>query len=247
MGQAAVLAVAADAQGAGRGRRGRGWVTGASSPIATSLSIFPPLDAASSEPPAMQVLTFAARAVAAAPLALLAAVRAVDANAADNLAIKWPNDVYVRSVGKVAGFLVDCDSDRVTIGLGCNVGRVPRTAEMTVAPASLQDLLPTATAARGGPAALRDELLAHWWTTLITLMMGEETMTSLTGRLRSSSLLPPGTPILVHSGPLGVSSPSVEAATVIDWELDGRLAVQTTKSGEIVKLSGQEVSVRLAD
>jgi len=242
----AAAAVSADAQRVGRGRRGRDWTTGSASPIATSISIFPAVDAASCEPVQGQVLTFAARAVAAAPLALLSAVRAVDPAAASRLAVKWPNDVYVQSMGKVAGFLVDCEADRVTVGLGCNVGTVQRTPDMTVEPASLAALLPDI-AARDGVASLRDQLLTHFWAALLHLMLGDETLSTLVDRLRGVSLLPPGTPILVHAGPRGVSSPASFGATVIEWQLDGRLAVQVTETGERLELSGQEVSVRQAN
>ena len=103
----------ADEQTAGRGRRGRGWLTPAGEAVAMSLVLRP--EAHPSRVAALSLLT------------ALAAAEAVR-DAADLPArIKWPNDVVCRGK-KVAGILLEMEADEervhfVVAGVGINVAQ----------------------------------------------------------------------------------------------------------------------------
>jgi BirA family biotin operon repressor/biotin-[acetyl-CoA-carboxylase] ligase len=103
--------VVAERQTAGRGRRGRGWVTPARRNVSFSVVLRP-----GDLPPAR-----------APELTLVAAVAVCDAirHAGVEAGIKWPNDLLVRG-RKVAGILteLEAEADRVhwvVLGVGVNV------------------------------------------------------------------------------------------------------------------------------
>lgn len=137
----------AEAQTAGRGRRGRGW----SSPAGEGLY-------------ASVVLRFAPPAPPPAGITIAAGLAARDAVVALGLGqavLKWPNDLLVRGA-KLAGLLVEArglDPARPTyvVGLGCNV--LQRRF-----PAELERERPVTSLAREGlvtsPAALLEAWLA---------------------------------------------------------------------------------------
>jgi BirA family transcriptional regulator, biotin operon repressor / biotin---[acetyl-CoA-carboxylase] ligase len=133
--------VVADAQDAGRGRRGRAWVTVPGRSLAASILLVPP---ALGRPARLVVL------------AAVAASRALEARGAREVLIKWPNDL-MRADRKVGGLLAETlDSAQgpvVLLGVGINLALRPGD-------------LPPELAGRAGDAGLpegpeaRDALLA---------------------------------------------------------------------------------------
>jgi BirA family transcriptional regulator, biotin operon repressor / biotin---[acetyl-CoA-carboxylase] ligase len=103
------LVIVADAQSAGRGQRGRGWVAPRGSAVLMSVVLFPkpPLD----QPEALVTVTAVAVARALAPFVDIAPQ------------IKWPNDLYLAD-RKVGGILVERNVGTV-IGIGLNVHAAP--------------------------------------------------------------------------------------------------------------------------
>ncbi len=113
-GAAPGLAIAADAQSAGRGRRGRTFDSRAGLGLWTSVLLRPPADPANA--PRLSLIV------------ALAAARAIDAECGTKSLLKWPNDV--RAGGrKVAGILVEArtagSSPIVVAGIGINVHHRP--------------------------------------------------------------------------------------------------------------------------
>ena len=112
------LIVLADEQTAGRGRRGRAWVSPPGG-LYVTIVLRP-------EPDAVRRL---------AMVAPLAVCEAIDAVAAVRSAVKWPNDVLIEG-RKVAGFLIDSrtsagDVEYALVGIGVNIGLDPlRHAEI---------------------------------------------------------------------------------------------------------------------
>ena len=101
-------------QNAGRGRRGRGWV---SPPGNLYLTLAIPVD---QPPETVAQFSFLAG------LALYDAVRQALAPASPTLTLKWPNDVLLDGA-KVAGILLELtsDADWVLIGTGVNIASAP--------------------------------------------------------------------------------------------------------------------------
>jgi BirA family biotin operon repressor/biotin-[acetyl-CoA-carboxylase] ligase len=118
-GERGPLWVTARTQSAGRGRRGRTWVSEPGNLYASLLLTDP-------APPAR-----------AAQLAFVAALAAADAILATapaltgQLAFKWPNDLLL-GVAKVAGILIEAEGTRpliVALGIGVNCSHHPADAE----------------------------------------------------------------------------------------------------------------------
>ena len=112
-GAAGGLWVTAGEQTAGRGRRGRGWTTGAGN-LAASLMLIDP---------APRALAATASFVAAVALHQ-AVVDVAGPAAAERLALKWPNDLLLDRA-KVAGILIEGEglssgAFAVVIGIGVN-------------------------------------------------------------------------------------------------------------------------------
>ena len=114
------LAVVADLQTAGRGRRGRSWISPAGANLLLSVALRPRMA------PRLAGLLGASAALA---------VRDACASFAPDagLAIRWPNDVVERDGRKVAGLLVETALEggelaEAVIGIGINVNWLP--AEM---------------------------------------------------------------------------------------------------------------------
>jgi BirA family biotin operon repressor/biotin-[acetyl-CoA-carboxylase] ligase len=117
--------VVADRQSAGRGRRGRSWLSEPTRSLTFSV-----------------LWRFAGRADRLAGLSLavgVALARALEGLGAVGVALKWPNDVIVQSAGghaKLAGILVELSTDRrgtvAIIGIGLNLevpsGDLPQAA-----------------------------------------------------------------------------------------------------------------------
>jgi BirA family biotin operon repressor/biotin-[acetyl-CoA-carboxylase] ligase len=130
--------VLAESQTAGRGRRGRTWVTPPGKAIALSVILRPDL------PPA--------RAPELALTAAVAVCEVAQGLGAPAAAIKWPNDVECRG-RKLAGMLAEmrAQGDRVThvvVGIGLNVNLEPSDL-----PAELRPLATSLRIERGEPIA----------------------------------------------------------------------------------------------
>jgi BirA family biotin operon repressor/biotin-[acetyl-CoA-carboxylase] ligase len=101
-------------QDAGRGRKGRTWISELGNFFGSTLVRLRPGD-----PPA-QTLSLAAG---------LALVEAIDvAVPAQPLMLKWPNDVVAHGK-KLAGILLERSGDRIAIGFGVNLASAPRLAD----------------------------------------------------------------------------------------------------------------------
>lgn len=110
------LVLAAEAQTAGRGRRGRVWQSGIGSTLTFSL---------------LWRFAQGARELAGLSLAVgVALVRVLRASGARDAELKWPNDVVLPG-GKLAGILIEMQGDvlgpsAAVIGIGINVRADPR-------------------------------------------------------------------------------------------------------------------------
>jgi BirA family biotin operon repressor/biotin-[acetyl-CoA-carboxylase] ligase len=102
--------ITAKTQSAGRGRRGKNWVSPPGNLYATLLLAEP------APPPRAAQLSFVAG------LAVRDAIAACAGALGDRLALKWPNDVLV-GTAKVAGLLIEAENApvfAVAIGIGVN-------------------------------------------------------------------------------------------------------------------------------
>ena len=108
-------------QKAGRGRRGRDWV---SPPGNLYLTIAFPVDQPPEEAAQFSFL---------AGLALYDAIRAILAQNPPDLSLKWPNDVLIDGA-KVAGILLELtpNADWLLIGTGVNIASAPEGMPYTV-------------------------------------------------------------------------------------------------------------------
>jgi BirA family biotin operon repressor/biotin-[acetyl-CoA-carboxylase] ligase len=111
------LAVVADLQTAGRGRRGRSWISPAGANLLFSVALRP---------------SIAPRLAGLLGVAAALAVRDACASLAPDagLAIRWPNDLVDRDGRKVAGLLVETALEggelaEAVIGIGINVNWLP--------------------------------------------------------------------------------------------------------------------------
>ena len=120
--------LAAEAQTAGRGRRGRGWA----SPPAGNLymSVLTP------------VIEEPAEAARAPLLAGVVAAGALEDQGGGAVGVKWPNDLIDREGGKLGGILVEGvpapAGRRLVVGIGINVAAAPAPEPGHLPPASLQ-------------------------------------------------------------------------------------------------------------
>jgi BirA family biotin operon repressor/biotin-[acetyl-CoA-carboxylase] ligase len=118
------LALAAEAQTAGRGRRGRVWQSGIASTLTFSL---------------LWRFAQGARELAGLSLAVgVALARVLRAAGARDAQLKWPNDVVLPG-GKLAGILIEMQGDVLgpsvaVIGIGINVRADPRVFTMVDQP-----------------------------------------------------------------------------------------------------------------
>jgi len=118
--------VITEEQTAGRGRRGRSWVSPPGANLIFSVLLRPPMDG-----DRVFVLTM---------VLALAGVKAVKRVAGVEAMIKWPNDLYV-GPKKLAGILTEFavrgkQVDWVVPGMGMNVGWHPEVPERGAAPAT---------------------------------------------------------------------------------------------------------------
>lgn len=146
-GERGPLWVVALMQTAGRGRRGRNWVSQPSNLFATLL-----LNAPSPPAQAPQLSFVAAVALADA---LCAAVPACAAA----LTLKWPNDVLLDGA-KVAGILIEAEGDSVAVGIGVNCLGHPPDTEFPAA--DLSAFAADAEAVFAALSATMAQRLAQW-------------------------------------------------------------------------------------
>jgi BirA family biotin operon repressor/biotin-[acetyl-CoA-carboxylase] ligase len=134
--------VVADAQTAGRGRRGRTWFSPAGSGLYVSVVLAPSRSIADARR-ATGLLTLAAG---------VAIAEGVEAGTGLKVDLKWPNDLYVLR-RKLAGILAEAAGDVVVLGYGVNVNAM-------VCPPELRDRTTSIESELGRPAD-RAELLVE--------------------------------------------------------------------------------------
>lgn len=219
------LAVVADLQTAGRGRRGRSWVSPAGVNLTVSVGLRPLL-----EPSRAGLLGIAAA------LAVRDACAAVVLNSP--LAIRWPNDVVTGAGDKVAGLLVETAVEdgrlvEAVIGIGINVNwrRAAMPHEIAALATSLADL--------AGHELDRPALLAVLLDALDAELAALERGDSPVDRFRSVSALD-GRRVGVE---LGEALLEGIAAGIAD---DGALLLDT-EAGRFALTIGEVISVRDAD
>jgi BirA family transcriptional regulator, biotin operon repressor / biotin---[acetyl-CoA-carboxylase] ligase len=141
------VALAAEWQTAGRGRRGRAWTAIAGGSLTFSLG---------------WKFEQGAGFLAGLSLAIgVAVVRALEAEGFRDVALKWPNDLIHRHL-KIGGILIELNGDALgptttVIGVGLNV-RLPPAARRDIA-VPVTDL--TSIARKKAPAIDRNQLLAR--------------------------------------------------------------------------------------
>jgi BirA family transcriptional regulator, biotin operon repressor / biotin---[acetyl-CoA-carboxylase] ligase len=216
------LAVVADLQTAGRGRRGRSWESPAGVNLTVSVGVRPILDPSQ-----------------AGLLGIAAALATRDACAAmagdPTLAIRWPNDVVTGRGDKVAGLLVETAVEagrlvEAVIGIGINVNwrRSAMPPEIAARATSLAEL--------AGRELDRTALLALLLDALDAELAALERGASPIDRFRSVSALD-GRRVVVE---LGDEQLKGLAAAVGD---DGALLLDTDE-GRVALTIGEVISVR---
>ena len=216
------LAVVADRQTAGRGRRGRGWLSPPGVGLYTSILLRPGC------PPARASLL-----VLVAGLAVVEALREVAGIPSD---LKWPNDVLVEG-RKAAGILAEMASaeagvDHAVVGIGINVNH-----GLTDFPQALQSSA-TSLYLSTGRRILRSDLAAAVFNALddwYGLFTAGEFGTILTAARERSAVL--GRQVDVAEGE------SRWCGLALDLDQDGALLVQAA-DGERRRVLAADVSVR---
>ena len=150
------VALAAEWQTAGRGRRGRAWTAIAGGSLTFSLG---------------WKFEQGAGFLAGLSLAVgVAVVRALESEKFKDVALKWPNDLIHRHL-KVGGILIELNGDALgptttVVGVGLNV-RIPPAARKDI-PVPVTDL--ATVAGRKAPAIDRNRLLAALLTELASVL-----------------------------------------------------------------------------
>ncbi len=212
-------AVVAEVQTAGRGRRGRTWVSRAGVNLTVSVGFRLRLTAATSS-----------------LISLAAALAARDAcGSVASIGLKWPNDLVSSSGAKVGGLLIETELEgdliaTAVIGLGINVNwrRVDMPPEIASVATSLAD--------EAGAAVDRAALLARLLDALDDEIVQLEDGRSPLDRYRAACVTL-GTDVEVEAGGARVWGRAV------DIDAGGALMVQTT-DGPVTLTSGEIVAVR---
>jgi len=218
------LAILADRQTAGRGRRGRAWASPGGVGLYTSILLRP-------RRPLSQVplLTLASG---------LAAAEAIEEVAGLPARLKWPNDILVNG-RKVAGILTETASvdervSQVVIGIGINVNHAPGDLPAELRPAATSLLLATGrTVARREVAAALYSALDRWYR---LFREGDTGAILAAGRQRSATL---GRHVEVFE------DGARWRGLAVDLDADGALLVQEEAGGVRRVLAG-DVSIRHA-
>jgi BirA family biotin operon repressor/biotin-[acetyl-CoA-carboxylase] ligase len=124
--------VFADAQTAGRGRRGRDWFSPPASGLYVSVVLSPDRAPHESRGRATRLVTLAAG---------VALAEAIDTITGLPVDVKWPNDLYIAR-RKLAGVLAEAvgngPADRIVLGYGINVGPMSYPPELRDRATSLE-------------------------------------------------------------------------------------------------------------
>jgi BirA family biotin operon repressor/biotin-[acetyl-CoA-carboxylase] ligase len=217
----------AEFQSGGRGRRGRPWFAPAGHSICLSVSWrFP------QAPNSFSCLGLAIG------VAVLRAARAAGAN---NVQLKWPNDVILNG-GKLAGILIDVQGEadgplQVVAGVGLNYRL---TDKMITAIADAGGIKPAALQADGGSDALsRNELAAKMIAEIISVLQQfqQSGFAELADEWLAADYLG-GRDITVHTdnGPVTGIARGISADGQLRVESDGR--VRTMATGDISVRTG---------
>ena len=217
----------ADLQTAGRGRRGRSWISPAGANLLVSVALKPAI---------------APRLAGVLGVAAALAVRDACASFAPDagLAIRWPNDVVDREGRKVAGLLVETaleggELTEAVLGIGVNVNWHP--ADM---PPELGDLATSLLALVGTPVD-RVDLLRRLLDALDDEVQGLERGESPLVRLRASSWLD-GRTVEVDTGAQMITGLAAgiadDGSLLLDAEV-GRLALSV---GEVARVHGNRTA-----
>jgi BirA family biotin operon repressor/biotin-[acetyl-CoA-carboxylase] ligase len=216
------LAVVADLQTAGRGRRGRTWESPAGANLMVSVALRPRL-----EPAASGLLGIAAA------LAVRDACAAVVPS--EQLQVKWPNDVVATSGLKVAGLLVETSLEdgrlaEAVIGMGINANwpRAAMPPEIRARATSLAELV-------GAPVD-RVDLLRRLLDALDAEVAALEAGASVVERLQAVSAID-GRQVAVD---LGAEQIEGTAAGISDQGL----LLLDTDAGRVALAIGEVVAVR---
>jgi len=221
-GRAEGLAILADRQTAGRGRRGRSWASPAGVGLYTSVLLRPQLT-----PAKMPLLTLVAG---------LGVAEAVEEIAGVATRLKWPNDVLVEG-RKVAGILaemasVDEQVGHIVIGIGINVNHGPQDLPEELFPAATSLSLVTGSRIpRGELAAAVYNGLDRWYQ-IFRQRQIEAILAA--GRERSATL---GRPVDV------LADEERWQGLAVDLDADGALLVRE-EGGELRRVVASDVSIR---
>ena len=223
------LAVVADLQTAGRGRRGRSWISPAGVNLLFSVALRPAI-----------AQRLAGLLGVAAALAVRDACAAFAPEA--GLAIRWPNDVVDRHGRKVAGLLVETALEggelvEAVIGIGVNVNWFP--AEM---PAEIAGRATSLHALTGAPIH-RVELLRRTLDALGAELSALERGETPLARLRASSWLD-GRQVEVETGAEMISGRVAgiadDGSLLLDVDL-GRMALSVGEVARVLEMSAVAV------
>jgi len=216
------LAILADRQTSGRGRRGRSWASLPGVGIWTSILLRPPVS-----PLQAPLLTLMAGLATADAIASVARVEPL---------MKWPNDLLLDG-RKVVGILTEMTTTgqrigHVAIGIGINVhqGRedFPESVRET---ATSIDLAAGCRVERGEVAATLYDSLDRWY----AAACGDGTSMILqAARARTSTL---GKPVTVDTGE------AQWQGTAVDLDEDGALLVLDSR-GAVQRVLAADVSIR---
>jgi BirA family transcriptional regulator, biotin operon repressor / biotin---[acetyl-CoA-carboxylase] ligase len=217
------LAVVADLQTAGRGRRGRSWISPAGANLLVSVALQPAI---------------APRLAGVLGVATALAVRDACASFAPDagLAIRWPNDVVDRDGRKLAGLLVETALEsgelaEAVLGIGINVNWHP--ADM---PPEIGDGATSLLALVGAPVD-RVDLLRRLLVALDGEVRALERGETPLERLRASSWLD-GRTVEVDTGAQMITGRAAgiadDGSLLLDAEV-GRLALSV---GEVARVTG---------
>jgi BirA family biotin operon repressor/biotin-[acetyl-CoA-carboxylase] ligase len=215
------LAVVADLQTAGRGRRGRTWISPPGANLLVSVAFRPAIQ------PRLAGLLGVAAALA---------VRDACAGLAPDagLAIRWPNDVVARDGRKVAGLLVETALEgeelvEAVIGIGINVNWL--AAEMPAEIGERATSLLALADARVDRVGLLRTLLDALSTEVVALERGDEPLP----RLREHSWLD-GRRIEVDTGAQTISGRAAGIADDGSLLLDAEAGCISLSVGEVARV-----------
>ncbi len=215
----------AERQSAGRGRRGRAWVSpfGANlyGSISWTFAVWPPR-------------------ISTLPLAMAVALaRVVDAAGLPEIGIKWPNDLHIEG-RKLAGILMETRGEaggscRVVVGVGLNVGLSSAQAAAITQPWTS---LAAALATRGRPVPSRNQLAALLASELVAALkhFSEYGFAPFVAEWKRRDVL--------ANQPVRVEATLPLAGIARGLDADGGLIIETASGRQVVHAG--DVSVRAA-